>query len=115
MIYCQTVNKEIIAVHPMNNTNDTQFVELIKYGDVTMFAVYLHDGYEEWVWEFDMENPSDYERIKMNIFAAIHECDTMVELAETLNEIFVEGFDEILIMDEDDECDGCDGCYKMTH
>lgn len=111
MIYCQTTNKECIAVHPMNNINNTQFVELVKYGDIPMFAVWMDDGEDEWIWEFEMYTPSDYERVKMNIFDAIFECETMPELAEMLDEAFEDGFGNILIRDE---CDGCDGCNKCV-
>ena len=109
MIYCQTINKECIAVHPLNDINNTQFVELIKDGGIPMFSVWMDDGEDEWLWEFEMYSPSDYERVKMNIFDAIYECDTMLELAEALDAIFEDGFGDILIVDE---CDGCECCSK---
>ena len=112
MIYCQTINVERIAVHPMDDMGNTQYVELIKYGDIPMFAVYVDDGEEEWYWEFEMSTPSDYERVKMNIFDAIFECDTMLELAEALDDIFEDGFATILIDDECANCNGCEGCNK---
>ena len=109
MIYCQTINVERIAVHPMDDMKNTQFVELIKYGDIPMFAVCVDDGEDEWFWEFEMTEPSDYERVKMNTFDAIFECDTMLELAEALDSIYKDGFASILVVDE---CDGCEGCCK---
>lgn len=112
MIYCQTINKEYIAVHPLNNANNTQYVELVKYGDVPMFAVWMYDGEDEWFWEFEMFTPSDYERVKMNIFDAIFGCDTMSELAEALDDIFINRFEDILVSDECSDCDGCGGCHK---
>lgn len=112
MRYCQTVNKECIAVHPLDDIGSTQYIELVKYGDIPMFAVLMDDGEDEWVWEFEMFTPSDYERVKMSIFDAIFECDTMIELSEALDAIFKDGFENILVVDECDECDGCEGCYK---
>lgn len=112
MIYCQTINKECIAIHPLDDINNTQYVELVKYGNEPMFSVSVDDGEEEWIWEFEMLNPSDYERVKMNIFDAIFECDTMLELAEALDDIFEDGFANILVVNECDCCDGCDGCMK---
>ena len=103
---------ERIAVHPMGDVNNTQYVEFIKYGNTPIFAVCLDDGEDEWLWEFELFNPSDYERVKMSVFGAIFECDTMIELAETLDDIFENGFEDILIVDECDECDGCGGCNK---
>ena len=107
MIYCRTVNEERIAVHPMDDIKNTQFVELVKYGDELVFSVWLDDGEDEWVWEFDMTCPSDYERVKLSIFDAIFDCDTMLELAHRLNDDFEDGFETILIKDE---CNGCEGC-----
>lgn len=112
MIYCQTINKECIAVHPLDDISNTQFVELIKYGDIPMFAVYVDDGEDEWIWEFDLSTPSDYERVKMSIFDAVFGCDTMIELAEALDDIFENDFEDILIVDECDDCNGCEGCSK---
>lgn len=112
MIYCQTINKECIVVHPLDNINDTQYVELIKYGNAPMFAVCVDDGEDEWIWEFEMFNPSDYDRVKMNIFDAVFECDTMIELAVALDSIFKDSFEDILIVDE---CSGCEGCCKSEY
>ena len=115
MRYGQTFNTESIAVHPIDDINSTRYVELIKYGDIPMFAVWVDDGEDEWFWEFEHFNPSDYERVKMNIFDAIFECDTMPELAEALDAVFRDSFEDILVIDECDECSGCDGCNKCKH
>ena len=112
MIYCQTISKECIEVRPLNNIKNAQYVEFIKYGDIHVFAVCMNDGEKEWTWEFDMSNPSDYERVKMNTFDAIFECDTMLELAEALDSIYRDGFEDILVVDECAECGGCNGCWK---
>lgn len=112
MIYCQTINVERIAVHPLNNINNTQYVELMKYGSTPLFAVWMNDGKDDWFWEFEMFNPSDYERVKMNIYDAIFGCDTMLELAEALDAIFEDGFEDILVIDECADCEGCSGCNK---
>lgn len=123
MIYCQTINVERIAVHPLDNIDNTQYVELAKYGDAPMFAVWMNDGEDNWLWEFEMFNPSDYERVKMNVFDAIFGCDTMLELAEALNAIFENNFEDIMVVDEYnicdvDKCSGCDSfdnCYRIKH
>ena len=112
MIYCKTVEVERIAVHPMDNMKNTQFVELVKHGDETVFSVWVDDGKEEWFWEFNMSCPSDYERVKLNVFDAIFECDTMFELAYTLDEIFKDGFQGVLIEDECESCTGCKYCCE---
>lgn len=112
MIYCQTINVERIAVHPLDDINNTQYVELMKYGNAPLFAVWMNDGEDDWLWEFEMFNPSDYERVKMNIFDAIFGCDTMFELADALNAIFENNFENILVVGE---CDDCDDYYEIKH
>lgn len=100
MIYRQTINIERIAFSPLDDVNSTQFIELAKFGDVATFGVWAG---EKWYWEFDMSEPSDYERVKMNVYDAIFECDTMEKLGEALNAIFEDGFGEILLDDDDDD------------
>lgn len=114
MIYCETISRECIAIHPLDGTDNTQYVELVKYGNEPKFAVWADDENGAWVWEFDMACPSDYERVKMSIFDAIFECDTMIELIAAFDAIFESDFGDILI---DDECDccGCCGNCEFTH
>ena len=112
MRYCKTINKECIAVHPLDDIGNTHYIELIKAGDVPMFAVWMDDGEVVWIWEFEMFTPSDYERVKMNVFDAVYTCDTMLELSDALDTIFREYFAEILIVDECAECDGCGVCNR---
>ena len=115
MIYCQTINRESIAVHSLDDIDNTQYVELIKYGDAPMFAVYMDDGEDKWVWEFELDTPSNYERVKMNVFDAIFGCETMIELAEALDSIFENDFEDILIRDESDACEGCEECKECEN
>lgn len=114
MIYCGTINEERIAVHPMGDVNNTQFIELTKYGDEPVFSVDLSDGDDIWLWKFDMSNPSDYERVKLCIFNAVCECNTMDELACILDAIFREAFDDILFEDVCEDCyeDECEYCSE---
>lgn len=110
MLYCKTINKEAILVHPMNDVANHQYVELTKYGDEPTFSVYMFDDENEYFWEFDMCNPSDYERVKLCIFDSICECDTMEELGCMLNAIFEEVFGEILLVEDCADCIDCEGC-----
>ena len=100
MIYRQTINIERIEFSPLNDTNSTNCVELVKFGDTATFSVSMNNDEYEWYWEFDMSEPSDYERVKMNMYDAIFGCDTMEELGEALDAIFEDGFGEILIYEE---------------
>ena len=98
MIYCSTTTVEEIGVHPMDNMKNHQNVELTKIGDESIFTVELFDELDkDWVWAFEMSCHSDYERVKLAIFDAISECETMRELGRTLNAIFYECFERILL------------------
>ena len=102
MIYCQTTNTECIAVHPMDNMKNTQFIELVKHGNEPCFSVIIDVDNCLWTWEFSNVCPSDYERVKLNIFDSLFECDTMYELAHVLDAVFHDGFECILIEDDDE-------------
>ena len=115
MRYYQTINVERIAVHPLDDVSSTRYVELMKYGYAPFFAVWVNDGKDNRFWEFEMFTPSDYERVKLNTFDAIFECDTMLELAEALDAVYRNDFEDILIIDECENCDGCGGCNKRNH
>lgn len=110
MIYCETFNKEYIEVRPLDDITTSQYVELVKYGSEPKFAVGVYDGEKDWVWEFDMSCPSDYERVKLTVYDAIFVCETMFELADALNEVFINEYEDILIEDECNCCNGCGGC-----
>lgn len=108
MIYHGTANIENIIVHPYDNIRNFQVVSLTKYPDAPFFSVEVDDGEDVWMWEFEQNNNSDYERVKINIFDAIYDTDSMVELAERLDDIFTDGFADILV---EDDCDGdCEHC-----
>lgn len=104
MVYCGTGNVERIFVHPMNNLNESHYIDIVtNKDDPTFFVTCCCD--EDWVYEFEY-NKSDYERVKFNIMEMIFECDTMDELLDALSEVFEDGFEII-----DDECDGdCQHC-----
>lgn len=109
MIYYQTITKECIAIRPLDE-HDTYFVELMKRGNKPEFAVCIDVGEHEYLWIFDGSNPSDYERVKLNVFDVIFEWDTIHELVDSLDAIFRHDFDNILIEcieydDEDEEED----------
>lgn len=109
MLYCKTINEENIVVHPLDDVNIYDYVRLMKHGEEPTLTVYICDGKYDWDWCFDISNPSDYERVKLCVFDAICECDTMEELGCMLDAIFREVFDDILIVDVD-ECEDCCDC-----
>jgi hypothetical protein len=71
----------------------------------------------EWVYEFYMDNNSDYERVKMTIMDTIVDCDSVEEVMDELSDIFEDGFYDILVEDDDEcDCDGdCDNCECVKY
>lgn len=110
MIYHGSYQTETIVIHPMDGIKETHFIELIKESDEPKFYVHCNSYGEDHVWEFWMHGISDYERVKFNIMNAIFECNTMEELMEMLDNIFNDGFADILIDGEEctSDCEHCE-------
>jgi hypothetical protein len=113
MVYHGTSTSETILFHPIGRPRQFYFLELTKAAAKPTFFVTSCCG-NEWYYEFYMENNSDYERVKLAIMDAIFECEDMEELLDHLSEIFEDGFDDILVEDDNEydcECDfNCDNC-----
>ena len=103
MIYHGTSAHEIIQFHPIGSNNELHFIELTKAAMKPTFYVTCCCD-EDWVYEFYLENNSDYERVKMTILDSVFNCDSAEELLEELSEIFEDGFEDIMV----DDCGGCD-------
>lgn len=108
MVYCGTAASEMIMVHPMDNLNETRIIEMVKAAHDPKFIVTVEvaDDYV-YAWEFWMEDNSLYERVKLNIFDCIFEYDTMEEIASALDEIFEDGFSDVLVRECDEDCNEC--------
>ena len=101
MIYRGTYQQETIMVSPEDCTQSYQFIDLTKDAADNILTVRLDTGLDECEWSFYLDEPSDYERIKFNIMQSVFETENMEKLAETLDEIFNDGFEDILIEDEE--------------
>ena len=116
MIFCGNGTMERLFVHSMDDINEQHYIDLTMSKDDASFLVSCCCD-DEWFYEFEY-NKSDYERIKFNIMNAIFECDTMEELIDVLDDIFLDGFEELIIeCSADDYCDcecciDCNGCPK---
>jgi len=109
MVYNGTYTAEVITFHTAGIYEDMYCIELQKHCDESMFRVSCCCD-PTWVYEFDMSTPSDYERVKFNIMEQVFECDDVYELLNVLDEMFKDGFADILVEDECD-CDGnCEHC-----
>lgn len=127
LYYYDTITTEHIAICPMNNAGyvdeeDMNFIEFTKYGDDLVFYVSMYVDNKEWFWKFDMEVPSDYERVKAAVLTNISNYNTMKELVIELDKLFNNNFEGILIESNlheknkfrnNDECESenvCDEC-----
>ena len=119
MIYRGTDFTERINMSPMDRMNSTQWIEMRRFAASHKLEVFLCDDYgnrrKVWSWWFNLDKPMTYEQIKHNIMENMFECDTMEELAETLDDVFNDGFADVLFdYDESEEdecnCDTCDFC-----
>lgn len=91
------------------NENEANYVEMVKHADAPVFSVSCCCD-EEWCYDFNMVNNTEYERVKFQILNSIFECEDMDSLMKDLSEIFEDGFGEILVKNECD-CDGkCEHC-----
>lgn len=111
MVYYGTNNSELIIFHEPGDSGNKHFIELNKPIDGPTFSVRCCCDHD-WHYEFYLRSNSDYERVKFNIMESVFECETIKDLLDDLSEIFKNGFDDILIEEDDDwECDGnCDCC-----
>ena len=116
MVFCGNGSMERLFMHPMDDLNSQHYIDLTMSKDEATFMVSCCCD-DEWFYEFAY-NKSDYERIKFNIMNAIYECDVMEELIDVLDDIFIDGFEELIVdCSADDYCDGqccpgCDGCPR---
>lgn len=112
MIYRGTYKSEKITFNPEDMMCEDCAVELCKSAEDGSFCVMLDCGEYDWVWEFVTDSASDYERIKFTIMEVMFEAETIDEFAGTLDDIFTDGFADILV---EDECDKCYGCCDCCH
>lgn len=107
MVYYGTNTSERIMIHPAGEQENVHFIEMTKYADAPMFSISCCCD-EDWGYVFWMENNSDYERVKLNIFDAVWECEDMDSLMRVISEIIEDGFKDILVKNE---CNGdCEHC-----
>ena len=107
MVYYGTENTEYIIFHSEGNPEDVHSIAMTKSADTPTFSVKCCCN-DMWEHEFYMDNNSDYERVKMSIMDVAFEAETMNELMDMLNEVFEDGFRELLV---EHECNGnCDNC-----
>ena len=111
MIYRGTYFSEKITFSPEDEICSTYAVELCKGAERNDFCVIIEADDCDYVWEFETNDASDYERVKFNIMDTMFTVETLDEFVEILDDIFTEGFGDILVEDECCECcECCGGC-----
>lgn len=107
MVYDGTNNSELIVFHTVEDSDYQHFIGLYKDMNSQVLSVGCCCD-RDWGYKFFMTSNSDYERIKFNIMEAVFECENVDELLNTLDEIFCDGFSDIML---ENECGGhCDCC-----
>ena len=94
MVYCNSTFIEQIHFHPVDERNNVCHIQMHKgYG---MFIVTCNCA-PDWNYSFNMNDVSDYERVKFNIMAELFEYEEIDELLDRLSFVFEDGFADILI------------------
>ena len=109
MVYYGTYSAEAIYFHAPGCPEDRHYIEIQKHASEPFFTV-SSDCDPAWFYEFEMNDFSDYERVKFNIMETMFRCDDMDELLNALSVVFEDGFEHILTWGKCD-CDGnCENC-----
>jgi hypothetical protein len=111
MIYRGTYKSERITFGSEDEICSNYAVELCKGMERNDFCVIVETDAYDCIWEFETDDASDYERVKFNIMEVMFEVETLDEFIDVLDDIFTDGFADILVDDEGD-CDECCGCCE---
>lgn len=88
------------------DSNELHYISLAMSLDEPKFFITCCCN-EEWIWEFHYTSRSDYERIKMCIIDASYECNNMYELMDLLDGVFLEIFEDMIVIKEYERCNNC--------
>ena len=94
MVYRKTIHAEQINYCPAGESDNMHYIQIEKW-DGFFKVGFCCEPEREYV--FRLKDHSDYERVKFNIMEAVFECDNSEELMDYLEDIFEDGFADILI------------------
>lgn len=94
----------------LGDEDDQHYIDLVKSCDEPIFYVRACCD-PSWIYKFCYD-VSSYSMIKHTIVDAAFECDDMTELMDLLDDVFAEGFDDIIVYDECEDCSECCGECK---
>ena len=98
MMYRGSLFVEKICFCPSGDLNDSHCIEMRKNNGI--FTVgYCCDP--NWNYSFNMNDVSDYERVKFNIMTELFKYEEIDELLDRLSFVFEDGFADILIEETD--------------
>lgn len=108
MIYCGTDKVELIWFHLEEDENERHVITMEQDCDENVFYVRTCCN-SDWEWKF-VYTAGCYDMVKHAIFDAGFDCEDIEDLLWTLDGIFEEYFDKIVIWDECDCENGCECC-----
>lgn len=100
MVFCGIIATEQIDLHPNDNLDKLHSIGITMDKHEPKFYIWSSDD-REWFWEFWYLSRTDYERVKQCIIDVAYECDNINETLNTLNEVFLEYFSDMLTTEED--------------
>lgn len=103
MIFDGIIETEQFDLRSETDPDQIYSIVLIKAKYEPKFYV-CSDYDPTWMWKFWNMSTTDYERVKMCILDIASECDDFDSMLFTLNAIFVEYFDDMLVQEEEHEC-----------
>lgn len=100
MIYKGTSYTERIEMRPIDSQTN-KWIELRRSPCKQELEVFLCDDHgntrDVWSWSFNLPDQMTYEQIKFNVMENMFGCENVEELAEVLDEVFVDGFTTVLL------------------
>lgn len=108
MIFSGIMQTESVHLYEENDLDQAYVINLTMARYEPKFYVHALDN-DDWFWEFDYTSKTDYERVKMSIIDVIADCDSFMEALDTLSEVFLEYFDDMLAPEEH-VCQCGNGC-----
>lgn len=114
MIYLMTDVTERIYMHNDCDKNDVHCIMLTKSGEEPVFYVHCCCD-EDWVWEFYMDNASNYEMVKHMVMDTMFECEDIEAVICELDEVFADIFDDIVVWDVDNDNNNEECCCERCN
>lgn len=114
MIFCGIVATEQIDLHPNDDLDKLYSIGITMDKHEPKFYIWC-DYSKQWFWEFWYLSRTSYEKIKQCIIDVAFECSDIMETLDALTEVFLEYFDDILVVEEDIDQYGNGSCSNLLN